>query len=1003
MGFHIQLPHLTVEVSPTGRIQSVLGVGKSGTPRQLAIASATSEPPPPHAPPETLMVLYFADAVAFPPYGAAVGTSAVQLNGSSLLATFKAPDGKAVQVMANLAVGAETAVLAVTGLSSASSVPIRQIDFLRIPVRGLVRCAYGLAGAYDDDFAMFTMMGDLEMDVLALGAQAGQQCGMNGTVLTARVAANIAGSWWNRSVVLWGGSGAQLRSVVQQAERQFGLPSPTIKGQWSKNSLEAHQGYWLIDVRKALATKESSRKMIELAVASGVTCLCLVNWAQTAGHYQPSTAVGGLPGLVALANKLRSVGLSVGLHTMSDNIACTPTLGCDSYVSPIPDPRLAKSPTIHTLAVAMTSSASVGSFPGDVMLNTSTTSMPATGTLQIGSELITYSGRTLEFGKIVLSGIRRGAHNTTAAAHPAGSTVFRLLPSFMGFLPQPGTDLMDEIAGNIATVFKAVGATLLYFDGAEVNGMPGHPYGESQMCHAFAQQLQDVDAIYQASSGSSYCWHLTSRRGQTDWGAIAVRSFWDTRKAPWVQACKDNLMTPDVGWGGLTEYSPGSWLATTPQEMEFLASKAVAFGGAVSLEMAGGPDGLSGGVTTNGRALEAAAKMGRWLKHNISFPPDVLVTLQQSGFDHELTQDTTGGFWVTPVKMHDSFVANPRVPASLSASLPASFPSAGPDSFSVRVRAETAVARLGDPANIVLVSEAATDHLVYGCPTNFASTPGQIPVPIPIGNLTIQLVPSPPPTPPSLLVPAKSLRFSYAAPTVSGMGCARFTFQKPALNLTAHRPLGVLVHGDGSGALVDIQLEESRGLIQSHFMRLDFAGWRTVELDQYETSGLFTTLFPRTSFPNDLRGFDLNAVVALNVYVTNATQAQIEIGAIESLFEDSQASRTSNATITVDGTSLHLPDGLNAAVCLPGTNYSHNGPSGGCSDYAECELGTKKCRSFDADNVELNLPQSDAALPDHHKDAGTREGVIAVSYNTTSVGRVEVTVFERGPRLGPFY
>ena len=28
--------------------------------------------------------------------------------------------------------------------------------------------------------------------------------------------------------------------------------------------------------------------------------------------------------------------------------------------------------------------------------------------------------------------------------------------------PQPGTDLIDEIAGNVATVFKAVGATLLY-------------------------------------------------------------------------------------------------------------------------------------------------------------------------------------------------------------------------------------------------------------------------------------------------------------------------------------------------------------------------------------------------------------------------------------------------------------------------------------------------------------------------------------------------------------
>ena len=42
--------------------------------------------------------------------------------------------------------------------------------------------------------------------------------------------------------------------------------------------------------------------------------------------------------------------------------------------------------------------------------------------------------------------------------------------------------------------------------------------------------------------------------GQTDWGAVAVRDYWDNRKAPWVRDCKDNLMTPDVGWAGLMDY-----------------------------------------------------------------------------------------------------------------------------------------------------------------------------------------------------------------------------------------------------------------------------------------------------------------------------------------------------------------------------------------------------------------------------------------------------------------
>ena len=509
----LELPHLVVDISPSGVVQSVVGIGASGTKRQLAL-----DKQPAGAPPPTLMLAYFADAAAFPPTGAVVGTSSVQLNGTSLVATFKAPDGGAVKVMAEVTVSGDTAVLAVTGLSSASTVPVRQIDFLRIPVQGLARCAYGLAGAYDDDFGLFTMIADLEMDVLALGDAAGQQCGVNGTVLTARVAAtNAGGAWWNHSAVLWGGSGAQLADAVQQAERQVNLPSPRFEGQWSKSSSEAQKGYWLVDVRKVMATKDSARRMVELAAASGVSCLALCNWAQTAGHYEPADALGGMQGLIALADQLRAAGLSVGLHTMSGNIACSPAqsvygTGCDPYVSPVPDPRLAKSATVHTLRVAMTPKASVGTYPGDIMLNTSTAPpMPAGGTLQIGSELITYSGLALEFGEIVLTGITRGAHNTTAAAHPVGSKVSRLIPSFMGFLPEPGTDLMDEIAGNIATVFKAVGATLLYFDGAEV-GVPSAPYATSHWCRAIAEQLQGVDAIYQLSTGSSYCWHLTSRR-----------------------------------------------------------------------------------------------------------------------------------------------------------------------------------------------------------------------------------------------------------------------------------------------------------------------------------------------------------------------------------------------------------------------------------------------------------------------------------------------------------
>ena len=77
------------------------------------------------------------------------------------------------------------------------------------------------------------MPADLEMDVLALGAQTGQQCGANGAVLTARVASTNAGLVEpQRGALGWLGRSAGHCGAA--AEKQFKLPSPTFKGQWSR-------------------------------------------------------------------------------------------------------------------------------------------------------------------------------------------------------------------------------------------------------------------------------------------------------------------------------------------------------------------------------------------------------------------------------------------------------------------------------------------------------------------------------------------------------------------------------------------------------------------------------------------------------------------------------------------------------------------------------------------------------------------------------------------------
>ena len=51
---------------------------------------------------------------------------------------------------------------------------------------------------------------------------------------------------------------------------------------------------------------------------------------------------------------------------------------------------------------------------------------------------------------------------------------------------------------------------------------------------------------------------------------------------------------------------------------------------------------------------------------------------------------------------------------------------------------------------------------------------------------------------------------------------------RPTLDLSAYRALGVWIHGGGNGQLLNPQF--SHGPMSEHDVRIDFEGWRYVEL-----------------------------------------------------------------------------------------------------------------------------------------------------------------------------
>ena len=167
-----------------------------------------------------------------------------------------------------------------------------------------------------------------------------------------------------------------------------------------------------------------------------------------------SATYGGLQGFKAIVAKLNKAGIKAGIHTMSAIIDKK-----DRYVTPTPDPRLLKTST-HTLA------GDIGPDDSWLPLHQQPSDLPGFGAfstsgggydIQIDEEIITYAAAvnlTRPFG---LARCSRGAYGTVRAAHKANATVSHLIGIYGGFLPDPRTDLIDEVMANVASVYNEAG------------------------------------------------------------------------------------------------------------------------------------------------------------------------------------------------------------------------------------------------------------------------------------------------------------------------------------------------------------------------------------------------------------------------------------------------------------------------------------------------------------------------------------------------------------------
>ncbi|MFW6106750.1 MAG: LamG domain-containing protein, partial [bacterium] len=588
----------------------------------------------------------------------------------------------------------------------------------------------------------------------------------------------------------------QLIPMLRSMANNESVPKSNCGGPWSIGSEQTRGSYLFAN----LALKDIDA-WIELARRGGFTNLHLHGWWNTLGHYKPRSAYfpNGLDDMKVAAQRIREAGLTPGFHTLT---ACISTN--DPWVTPVPSPDLI---ALHgyTLAKALSATDTtihVNELPAndhDVVWSYSCNG----NVLRVDDELIRYSGisRTEPYAFL---DCERGAFKTAASEHPQEAAVDYLQQRYLAFYPDPKSPLAAELADRIAKVYNQCGLGMIYFDGSE--GMRSR-YGIDAMRWAIFRRLEG--GVTEASEWGHNSWWFHSRLGAWDHPVWAMKRFHDDHIRLASECRMSNLLEPQLGWWaprGPSSVARGHF----PDEMEYFAAKNLAIDGPMSIQGVHATD-----RPWNARMEEQLTVLGWYERLRLAryFDEATLERLRQPGDEFRLRQNAEGWWKLTPVHL-----ATHRVSARGNGSerWVTDNPFAG-QPLRARLEALYSVAPYDDPKAAVLADFA--DLAALNNRRDAAGVSSRV-------DLETE----------DVKAGGRSLRIraTNSGQTARGAWSRIGTkYEHPYFSMTPGDAMGLWVKGDGSGALLNIQIRSPReyhGCISDHYIDLDFQGWRYVEL-----------------------------------------------------------------------------------------------------------------------------------------------------------------------------
>ncbi|HSW43948.1 MAG TPA: hypothetical protein VLM89_00055 [Phycisphaerae bacterium] len=601
----------------------------------------------------------------------------------------------------------------------------------------------------------------------------------------------------------------ELREVLKEAVLAAPeLPHSTIGGPWAMDSPH-NRGSYLFNYYNM--TEKTVDDWIALARAAGINQIDFHGGGSFRfGDMRPSPELypQGYASFKAVIDRLHAAGIKAGLHTYAFFI----DKHCP-WVTPVPDKRLGKD---ATFALASDLSADATSVPvvesTEKMSNVTDFFIRNSVTLQIGDELIVYK-QIVKQPPYAFTECQRGAHGTKAVAHAAGAKVHHLKECFGLFAPDGDSTLLEEVAAKTAEIYNECGFDMIYLDaldGEDVlgGGENGWHYG-SKFTFEICKRLKKP-AIMEMSTFHHHLWFVRSRMGAWDHPNRGHKRFVDLHCQ--ANAGLDRQFLPGhLGWWAVKTWTGHQNEPTFADDVEYLLGKCMGHDVGFSIAAGLDPDGFK----SNPLYQRMAAMMRQYeeLRHKRHFDDATLAALREPGREFTLVKTEDGAWRFRPVVCTRHKVQGTDDP---SAAWTVENPF-GPQVPRLRIEALMSTETFDSPNARVLTDFSDLDqYTVRAAAQGVTCELAVAAEPVKVGPRSARLT------------------ATNSGDKADGAWARVGRVFEPTLNMKGREAIGVWVHGDGGGEVLNFQWRSPPELIHrgvgEHYVIVDFKGWRYFEL-----------------------------------------------------------------------------------------------------------------------------------------------------------------------------